>query len=101
MGWTKRRDAIQSMKQNLKRVRAELRDFGTGRGYEFDNSRVRELLDEHESLCSALAYGQRDGVIRSELGINVAYKEFDYSPVLTRFVDGYNRIKTLTWKRKR
>ena len=74
MGWTKHADAVLAHRDALTRVRAGLRSLvGKLESREGYRKAIR-LLRHHERLCSALAYGHRDGVIKAETGSDINYR---------------------------
>lgn len=74
MGWTKHADAVLAHREALTRVRAGLRSLVGKLESREDCHKVICLLRHHERLCSALAYGRRDGVIKVETGSAINYK---------------------------
>jgi hypothetical protein len=87
MGWTKDPSAIWVLRSRLAAVRAELRSLvGMLSG---PKARVRavRLLREHETLCSALAYGQRDGTLKAEIGIATGFKPKDISHLIQELLE--------------
>lgn len=87
MGWTKHASAVLAYKARLTEVRAELRPLvGKLDGREAYRMAVRLLL-EHERLCSALAFGHRDGTIKAELGVTVGYKHKDMGLIVQGLIE--------------
>lgn len=86
MGWTKHADAVLAHKDALTKVRAGLRSLvGKLENRESYRKAVR-LLRRHERLCSALAYGHRDGTIKAELGVSPNYKHKDMGPIAKELI---------------
>lgn len=87
MGWTKDPSAILTLRQRLVTVRSELRDLVGALNSAKARMRAAQLLREHESLCSALAYGRRDGTLKAELGVTSGYIPKDLSPIIRELLD--------------
>lgn len=86
MGWTKHGDAVLAHKDALTKVRAGLRSLVGKLGSREDYRKAVRLLRRHERLCSALAYGHRDGTIKAELGVSLNYKHKDMGPITKELI---------------
>jgi len=87
MGWTKHADAVLAHKTRLTEVRAELRPLVGKLESRKAYRRALRLLLEHEDLCSALAYGHRDGTIKAELGISISYSHKDMGVIARELIE--------------
>ena len=74
MGWTKHESAVLAYKNKLSEVRSELRSLIGELDSRKQYHNAARLLKEHEALCFALAYGKRDGTVKSEIGVSIGYK---------------------------
>ena len=86
MGWTKHADAVLAHKDALTMVRAGLRSLVGKLGDRENYRKAVRLLRRHEWLCSALAYGHRDGVVKAELGCSVNFKHKDMGPITKELI---------------
>jgi len=87
VGWTKDPSAILTLRHRLVEVRSELRDLVGMLSGPKARTRAVNLLREHESLCSALAYGRRDGTLKAELGVTSGYVQKDLSPLIQELLE--------------
>ena len=88
-------------KSRLVEVRAELRELLGHMEDHAAHKMVIGLLREHEELCSALAYGHRDGVVRVELGVHIGYTRKDMTQVLEELMEHGPDQFTLPIQRRR
>jgi hypothetical protein len=86
VGWTKDPSAILVLRRRLNEVRAELRGLVGKLEQEKARKAAAMLLQEHESLSSALAYGKRDGTLKAELGVTSNYKPKDLGPIVRKLL---------------
>lgn len=86
MGWTKHADAILAHRKALNSVSAELRSLVGKLGDKGNCQKAIALLRDHERLSSALAYGNRDGALRAEVGVTSGQKDKNLSPLLEELI---------------
>jgi hypothetical protein len=86
MGWTKHGDAVLAHRDRLVKVRAEIRRIIGDMDDPVAYRQAARLLREHDGLCSALAFGHRDGVMKSELGVTIGYTHKDMGQVVEELI---------------
>lgn len=86
MGWTKHADAVLAHRDALTRVRAGLRSLIGTLGSRENYRKAVRLLRQHERLCSALAYGRREGSLKAEIGVGSGYKHKDMGPITNELI---------------
>jgi len=90
MGWTRRADALELMARRRATLRRGLRKADG-----LDRDEAWSMLFEYEKLDSALARGHRDGVVKTETGVDLGYKSYDIGPLVDELL---SLETTLTWR---